>query len=266
MAGTPGEPEAFARHVAQLLREIKPECEVEQTGPRELLVNGRRLDLENVYRMVSTEPDRGPEIVRHYLAQLFATEADSVASMTLEFARARIMPRIQPVTIFNHLDEQMVAHVPFVNDTVVVFVTDLPQMTVSITTEQMLKWHIAIDEVEEIAMENLEHYSPELEIQFVESKEGGRAAIISEQDGYDAARLLLRGLYRRLAPQLGGDFFVATPARDMFVALSGRPAEFVERVSERVAQDYQRLPYPITSEFFYVTMDGVAGRVRDLAA
>ena len=127
-------------------------------------------------------------------------------------------------------------------------------------------WRIAIDEVEEIAMENLEHYSPELEIQFVESKEGGRAAIISEQDGYDAARLLRRGLYRRLAPQLDGDFFVATPARDMFVALSGRPTEFVERVSERVAQDYQRLPYPITSEFFYVTMDGVAGRVRDLAA
>jgi uncharacterized protein YtpQ (UPF0354 family) len=266
MAGIPGEPEAFALRVAELLREIKPECQIEHTGPRELLVNGRRLDLENVYRMVSTEPDRGPEIVRHYLAQLFATEAESVSTMTLDFARSRIMPRIQPVTIFNHLDEQMVAHVPFVNDTVVVFVTDLPQMTVSITTEQMLRWRLAIGEVEEIAMENLEHYSPELEIQFVESKEGGRAAIISEQDGYDAARLLLPGLYRRLAPQLGGDFYVATPARDMFVALSGNPTDFVERVSERVTQDYQRLPYPITSEFYYVTLDGVAGRVRDLAA
>lgn len=266
MPGMPGEPEAFAQQVAEMLRDIKPDCEVELTGPRELLVNGRRLDLENIYRMVSTEPDRGSEIVRHYLGQLFATEAESVSGMTLDFARPRIMPRIQPVTIFEHLDEQMVAHVPFVNDTVVVFVTDLPQMTVSITTEQMLKWGVCIDEVEEVAMENLDHYAPELEIQFVESKEGGKAAIISEQDGYDAARLLLPGLYRRLAPQLGGNFYVAIPARDMFVALSATPPEFVERVAERVGQDHQRLPYPITREFYYMTLDGVAGRVRGLAA
>lgn len=266
MPGLPGEPEAFAQHVAEMLRDIKPECEVELTGPRELLVNGRRLDLENVYRMVTTEPDRGSEIVRHYLGQLFATEAESVSTMTLDFARPRIMPRIQPVSIFEHLDEQMVAHVPFVNDTVVVFVTDLPQMTISITTEQMLKWRLDIEEVESLALENLDRYTPELEIQFVESKEGGKAAIISEQDGYDAARLLLPGLFRRLASHLGGNFYVAIPARDMFVALSATPPDFVERVGERVSQDHGRLPYPITSEFFYLTLDGVAGRVRGLAA
>ena len=38
-----------------------------------------------------------------------------------------------------------------------------------------------IDEVEEMALENLDHYAPELEIQFVESKEGGKAAIVSEK-------------------------------------------------------------------------------------
>ncbi len=266
MTGMPGEPEAFAQHVAEMLRDIKPECEVELTGPRELLVNGRRLDLENVFRMVTTEPDRGPEIVRHYLGQLFATETDSVSTMDLDYARPRIMPRIQPMSIFDHLDEQMVAHVPFVNDTVVVFVTDMPQMTISITTEQMLKWRLDIEEVEEIALENLNNYAPELEMQFVESKEGGKAAIVSEQDGYDAARLLLPGLYRRLSNHFEGNFYVAIPARDMFVALSPTPPEFFDRVAERVAQDHERLPYPITNEFFYMTLDGVAGRVRGLAA
>ena len=157
MPGMPGEPEAFAQQVAAMLRDIKPDCEVELTGPRELLVNGRRLDLENVYRMVSTEPDRGSEIVRHYLGQLFATEAESVSGMTLDFARPRIMPRIQPVSIFEHLDEQMDAHVPFVNDTVIVFVTDLPQMTVSITTEQLLKWGVFTEEDAEFALKNHDH-------------------------------------------------------------------------------------------------------------
>ena len=38
------------------------------------------------------------------------------------------------------LDREQVAHVPFVNDTSIVFVIDLPQLTVSITTEQMIRW------------------------------------------------------------------------------------------------------------------------------
>ena len=35
-------------------------------------------------------------------------------NMTLDFARPRIMPRIQPDSIFEHLAREMVAHVPFV--------------------------------------------------------------------------------------------------------------------------------------------------------
>ena len=259
MAGMSGEPEVFAKQVADLLREIKPECEVELTGPRELLVNGRRLDLENVFRMVSTEPDRGSEIVRHYLGQLFATEAETVSGMTFEFARPRIMPRIQPLSIFEHLDEQMVAHVPFVNDTVVVFVIDMPHMTISVTAEQMVRWHLTADDLEQVARENLRRYTPELEFRMLESDEGGRAFVLSLQDGYDASRLLLDDLFLRMAPELGGDFLVATPSRDMFLAMSLDPEPFVNRVCRRVDEDYHRLPYPITNRLFYVTRDGVAG-------
>ncbi len=259
MGVMPREPEAFAESVANLLRRLQPEYAVDLVGPRELLVNGRRLDLENLYRMVSHEPARGTEIVEHYLEQLFTGDAVQLMTMSLDFARARIMPRIQPESIFEHLSREQVAHVPFVNDTVIVFVTDLPHMTVSITTEQQLRWNLSVEEMEEIARNNLNEYAPDLEVQLVESKEGGKAAIISQHDGYDAARLLLGGLFERLAPQLGGDFLVATPARDMFVALSPRPAPFIERLRERVMHDFRRLPYPISPDFFLVTRDGVAG-------
>ena len=57
----------------------------------------------------------------------------------------------------------------------------------------------------------------------------------------------------------GGDFYVATPARDMFIAMTAGPTPFIERLRGRVRQDYRRLPYPITSDLFYVTRDGVAG-------
>lgn len=266
MANMPREPEAFAEVVAELLRRMQPDYAIELSGPRELNVNGRRLDLDNLYRMVNHEPDRGTEIVEHYLDQLFTGETAQFAELSLDFARPRIMPRIQPESIFETRNPEMVAHVPYVNGTVIVFVTDLPQMTVSITTEQAVQWGLGVDELDEIARKNLNKYAPEMEVQLVESKEGGRAAILSEQDGYDAARLLLSGLFDRLAPQLGGDFYVATPARDMFIALSPGPDDFVARLHQRVTQDFRRLPYPITSDFFYVTRDGVAGTRTSEAA
>ena len=259
MSSMPMQPEAFAEQVVFLLRRMQPDYEIVLVGPRELLVNGRRLDLDNLFRMVTHEPTRGQEIVEHFLDQLFSGEGLDMADLPLDLARSRIMPRIQPESIFNHLSRDLVAHVPFVNGTVIVFVTDLPQMTVSITTEQTVRWGIDIDELESIARQNLETYAPDLEFQIIESREGGRAVILSEQDGYDAARLLLSGLYPQLAPKLGGDFYVATPARDMFVAMSLGPAPFVERLKSRVAEDYERMPYPISGELFYVTRDGIAG-------
>ncbi len=259
MPRMPSEPEAFAEQVATLLRRIRPTDAIDLVGPRELLVNGRRLDLENLFRMVRHEPDRGTEIVEHFLDQLFGDEAPDTTDLPFEAVRARIMPRIQPESIFRHLSRDLVAHIPYVNGTVIVFVHDLPNMTVSVTTEQCLKWGVHPDDLDLIARENLREYNESLEFQAVESREGGHAVIIGEQDGYDAARLLLDGLWERLAPELGGDFYVAIPARDMFLAMSRRPPEFVARVAARVQEDFRRMPYPITPDLFYVTRDGVAG-------
>ena len=125
MTHMPMEPEAFAEQVAGLLRRMQPEYAIAMVNPRELLVNGRRLDLDNLYRMVTNEPGRGQEIVEHFLDQLFTGDGLEVGDMPFEFARARVMPRIQPESIFEHLSRDLVAHVPFVNNTVVVFVTDL---------------------------------------------------------------------------------------------------------------------------------------------
>lgn len=259
MGSMPMEPEAFADQVARLIQRMQPGYRIDRVGPRELLVNGRRLDLENLFRMVAHEPDRGTDIVEHFLDQLFTGETMDVADTPFDAARARVMPRIQPESIFQHLSRDLVAHVPFVNDTVVVFVLDMPHMTVSITTEQVLKWGITVEQLDELARENLELYAPELDLQVIDSAEGGRAVIVAEQDGYDAARLLLGDLHARLSAKLGRDFYVATPARDMFIAMSCEPVGFVDRLRERVEEDFSRLPYPITKDLFLVTRDGVAG-------
>jgi len=263
MAQMPRELNEFAEQVADMLRQIQPDYAVKLIGTSELLVDGRRLDLDNLYRMVSHDEIRGQEIVEHYLDQLFSDDSIDQSDMSFDLVRERIMPRIQPESIFEHLSRELVAHIPFVNGTVIVFVTDLPNMTISITTEQMIRWGMSCEELEQVARENLDNYTPELDMQFVESKEGGHAAIIGEQDGYDAARILMGGLYNTLVDRLGPDFLVAIPARDMFVALSAGPSTFLQRLHRRVVQDYNRLPYPITDELFLVTRDGVAGTILD---
>ena len=259
MARMPREPEAFGEQVAKILRRHFPDRAIELAGPMDLILNGKHLGLNNLYRMVMCDPHRGVEIVENYLERL--VEGDNLGAMPLPLsvAKPRIMPRIQPESIFEQLDREQVAHLPFVNDTVIVYVIDLPHMTVSITVEQMMKWGLQAEDLDEIARRNLSLYSPDLKVQVVDSTEGGRAAILAEHDGYDAARILLGALYERLAPELHGDFYVATPARDMFLAMSYEPREFVERINKRVQLDYRRLPYPITDALFVVTRDGVAG-------
>ena len=118
---------------------------VERISPSELLVNGRRLDIENLRRLVTQAPDRGQDIVDQYLSHLFENDPGSVTTLPWEIAKSMVMPRIHHNAIFDRLERELVAHIPFVNDTAVLFVIDLPHMTVSITTEQMIKWGIDSD-------------------------------------------------------------------------------------------------------------------------
>jgi len=259
MAQMPREPEAFGEQVARILERQFPDHGAELAGPMELIINGKRLGLENLYRMVLFDPERGVEIVENYLEHLIEGDTLTSSPLPLSVAKPRIMPRIQPVAIFEHLDRENVAHMEFVNGTVIVYVIDMPHLTVSITTEQMIQWGLQIDDLDTIARENLNKYAPDLQIQLVESFEGGRAAIVAKQDGYDAARLLLGSLYDRLAPELNGDFYVALPARDMFIAVSFAPDEFVNRIRQRIRSDFRRMPYPISDSLFIVTQDGIAG-------
>jgi len=53
--------------------------------------------------------------------------------------------------------------------------------------------------------------------------------------------LLLSDIFTMLAPEFGGDFLVATPSRDMFLAMSQDPGPFINRVQSRVDQDFDVL-------------------------
>ncbi len=45
---------------------------------------------------------------------------------------------------------------------------------------------------------------------------------------------------------------VATPSRDMFLAIPANEPGFINEVSGKVEEDFNRLLYPITDRLFYV--------------
>ena len=259
MRPVPHDPDLFTECVMRIVKRHWPARKTEVAAALRLCVDGRILSLENLHRLVTQGTQPARQVIRTYFERVF--EGDLLAGSDVPFAvaRPRIMPRLQPESIFDTVESTQVAHTSYVNGTVIVYVLDLPDMTVSISTEQMVRWGLSVDELDDIARENLSRYAPELKLQVVESKDGGRAVVFNLRDGYDAARLLIGSLWRKLAPELHGNFLVAVPARDIFVAITENPPGFVDRIHNRVAEDYGRLPYPISKEFFLVTRDGVAG-------
>lgn len=257
----PRDPEPFTEAVARILKEFRPDASVHVVAPFRLTVDGRAMQLDNLHRMTDDSSD-ADAVVRGYLERVLEGDSIGATPIPLAVARGRIMPRIQPETLFETVDREQVAHVPWVNGTVIVFVIDMPEVTVSVSTEQMIRWGLQADDLESIARRNLMRYRPRMEVQMISAKDGGRAAFVSLRDGYDAARILMEGLHGRLSNDLGCNFLVATPARDVFLAISQGPDTFVDRVRERVERDFRRMPYPITTDFFIVTQDGVAGTAK----
>ena len=52
MTALPREPEAFGEQVLFIVKRNWPEREVELVGPLDMIVEGRHLGLQNLYRMV----------------------------------------------------------------------------------------------------------------------------------------------------------------------------------------------------------------------
>lgn len=255
MSAAINDSKTFKDYVAKRIRVLFPDFNVKNCKGKNLLVNWWVLHLNDLERSVELGPQPKNEIVDHYLQNLF----DSLRNPLQDIYPARIMPRIQPVSIFNRLNRDKFPHIPFANGTVMVFVQDYPDRTISIDTNHLAKLNITVEKVKALALRNLEQCTPELEIKLVRGKEGRKAFISPSDDGYVSSRLCLTDLWKTLSGHLGGEFYAAIPARDRFVAFSTGPKPFVKKMRAQIAHDHKTLPYPITPKLFSVTESGISG-------
>lgn len=259
MGKFPREPEAFAEKIAGKIGENFPTREIEIIGPMRLQIGEHIIELEDLYRAVH-HSNFSDEDIEEYIEKFINAVINAQQLMQMELSidlvQNRILPRIHSETFLREQSDHVV-HLPFVQHTDIVYLMEFDEVCLAVTDEHMVKWGIDLDDVDTIARTNLSKFHPGLTISVLQG-EDGTAAMFNVGDGYDASRLLLSGLYEKLAPEMGGDFLVAIPNRDVFIAFPRHPQDFIQRLKKRIQHDYHHLPYPITKKLFYVTRDGIA--------
>lgn len=257
MERLPREPEAFTEQVMRLLAEPLGNARIEFSGPLELHIDDRAVDLTDLYRAIHNGERPPEQAIEHFVEAYLEARRLEETPLPFEMIRSRILPRIQPSGFFKESRAEFYACQPFINDTLILYMIDVNGVVTPVTTEQLIRWGIGVEDLDELARRNLAAHEPDLELKVFQGDEG-TAALFNAGDGYDASRLLLNHLYPQLAPELGGNFLVAIPTRDVFVAFPTEPDGFVGQLKQRIAADYRKLPYPITDNLFLVTLDGVA--------
>jgi len=258
MTDVPREPEAFTEHVARKLKKHLGRITIKITGPLELTIDDRRVDLDDLHRATMHGEDEPDDLIRRFADAFLAAIRVEQTPLPFDAVRHLILPRIQPLSFFRGRRSDLFAAQGWVNDTVILYVIDFNGTATPITTEQLIHWGLSVEELDEMARENLSGHQPDLELKVLHGEDGA-AALFNTGDGYDAARLLLDELHPKLSPEFGRDFLAAIPTRDVFIAFPLSSPEFIGRLRSRIRTDYRKLPYPITDDLFLVTLDGVAG-------
>lgn len=253
----PREPEAFTELIASLMESHFGYSGLTISGPFQIQVDDMEIDLTDLHRSIPDNREVEIAAIEQYVRTYLEAQRLTETPLPFEAICGKILPRIKPTRWLRHHSPEFVAHQSFVNDTAILYVIDFNGAVIGISTEQMIRWKLTIDDLDQIARQNLAVCQPDLELS-IYSGEEGTAAFFNAGDGHDADRLLLDELYEQLAPELGGNFLVAIPTRDVFLAFSQASSPFVGRLHERITRDYRCLPGPITPNLFLVTQDGVA--------
>ncbi|MHC4995384.1 MAG: DUF1444 family protein [Planctomycetota bacterium] len=258
MSDLPREPEAFTEHVARHFKRQMPYSAVEPTGPLQITIDDYAVGLENLHRATMQTDEPHKQLVDRFIEAFVNAQQLEQAKLPFDVIAPTILPRIQPESILDEDTPPHIVHQPYINGTVIVFMIDLGGASTPVTAEHQVRWGINTDELDLLARDNLADHKPNLELNLYQGEQGA-AALFTIGDGYDASRLLLDNLFPKLAPEMGGNFHVAIPSRDTFIAFPTEPRPFVHKLKGRIQSDFKRLPYPITADLFLVTLDGVAG-------
>lgn len=252
--------EQFVEQVLQYIGEKFPLVKVSRGEPTfSLRIDGQIASLENIYRMAMLRPEQSRQHIERWVVELLrAGEGTPDRSAKLDDIKDRILPMVLPGVPSEHPAEG-VSQV-LIDGLQVAYAIDGDRTISYITRQQFDSWNLTIEELHEIALNNLIAKSEAIEAQAAHDGAGNINLILFQTlDGYDASRVLLPTLHQKLRQYLGSPFAAGIPNRDILLCFRN-DEETVNRLSAQIAEDYRQMPHQVTEKLLLVTADGVARR------
>lgn len=253
-------PEVFAQKVLELARSKFPLLACEPASDFQIKLGDSKVNLFNFYRSYVRAPEQFESIILPALTTVVQVQGwgKEQTEPQLNDVKGRIMPMLYPEEVWKERLPNFVG-MPWVGGLVVLYVVDESHAYWYIREDLLETWTISLDDLHEIAIENLNRYFEEQPMEFTVAGEedGPRLLVPSRPDAYNTSRLLSEEFHGKLRGVLGTEFAVGTPGRDFFVAVSLESSETVEHVRKKVESDFQHMDHPLSDRLLLVTHDGV---------
>ncbi len=254
-------PAVFERRVLALAQEKFPNLPSALADRFQLTLGGSTVNLLNFYRAYSSAPRKFEEILVPALTTVVQMQhRDRTADAPpLEAVRERIMPMLYPVQTWTSQLPQFAAE-PWIAGLTVLYVVDEAEAYWFIPEDLMSRWEISQDELHTLAIENLERYwrEREMELTGLQIADNILMLLPRQTDAYNTVRLLSPSFRQRMQEELGAEFVVGVPGRDYFVAAGIGHPEVLDRLQHLVLSEFGRIDHPLSDRLLLVSSDGVS--------
>lgn len=228
------------------------------------------LGLNNLYTNICSQPlqpEQRAAFIRKHFTNIIATvdERESQQPQTWDAAKASVYLQLASHSYLQPFIEQgKLVHRPFTAGVVLAVVIDSGNAYGYVRLEDREKWKVSEAELFEQAQRNLDATARHISLH--EGRGSDKLLMIQENDGYDAARILVPGIRKYAAGLLGEPFLVGIPNRDFIVMWSSaNSADFHRSTRDTVAGDFASQPYAISGDVFEVWADGRIQRAKPAA-
>ncbi len=249
--------EEFGDLVEERLEHIKGLEELTRSGMElSFRWHGRAVvsELEHFYQAYRRSPAQLESILETIEGAVRSFAPDRSQQLWDEL-EDRIYPMIKPIEILADVAERQLPQLvyrPFLADLIVCYVIDEQESVAFVNEEHLKAWNVIESTLYTRAVDNLRARSLKPDMLQMSGQGDQTLLIYANQDGYDAARLLLIDVLNEWQAVIPGRLVLGIPTRDFLIGFSDANHEILQRIAMQIAQDYSRLDYSLTDALFTI--------------
>ncbi len=247
----------FTDTVVSLARSYFPEMPVAAIDDAHLQFGTHHISLSNLHRRYLAAPEQLSTHVRSFFTAVQNDLPASDLASAWNRARSHVMPTLLTPSAVETLPIPIVRE-EWINGLSIGYVLEDGGTDRPISEADAKRWKVSLDTLHEQSLQNLIGRSNEQTMEGHKA-DGYTMLVLATPDKYNAARILLPELHRKLREHLGPTFYAALPSAEFLLAFSTAREDVLVRVRQQIAADYSRAKEGLSQKLFLVTPDGIAG-------